>query len=119
MSLIRVLRALPVLCCLGLLVSCGRSTHEYLDNEDVRVESTQKEEDGDFLVVTAKLVNDDDDAVQYSVYRVLWFDEDGVLLEQSSWRPVTVKGKTPVFVKERSTVPGAAEFTILISNDAS
>lgn len=119
MSLIRVCKALPVLFCLGLLVSCGRATHEYLDNEDVRVESTQKEEDGDFLVVTARLVNDDDDAVQHSVYRVLWFDDDGALLEQSSWRPVTVKGKAPVFVRERSTVPGATEFTILISNDAS
>ena len=119
MSLIRVFKGLPVLFCFVLLVSCGRATHEYLDNKDVRVESTQKKADGDFLVITAKLINDDDDEVQHSVYRILWFDDDGTLLEQSSWRPVTVKGKAPVFIRERSTVPGATEFTILLSNDAS
>jgi len=113
------IKILLVLFCFGLLASCGRSTHEYLDNEDVRIESVKHAKDGDFLVVTAMLVNDDDDDIQHSVYRVLWFDGDGILLEQSAWRPVVVKGKAPVYIKERSTVPGAEEFTIVISNDAS
>lgn len=105
--------------CFGLLVSCGRSTHEYLDNKDVRIKSIQHVKEGEFLVVTAVLVNDDDDDIQHSVYRMLWFDKDGMLLEQSAWRPVIVKGKTPVYIKERSVVPGAKDYTLIISNDAS
>lgn len=113
------IRILLVLFCIGLLASCGRSTHEYLDNDDVRIKSIKHVEDGDFLVVTAVLVNDDDDDISHSVYRMQWFDDDGMLLEQSSWRPVIVKGKAPVYIKERSTIPGAKEYTLIISNDAS
>lgn len=113
------IKILLVLFCLGLLASCGRTTHEYLDNEDVKIESIKHAKEGNFLVVSAKLVNDDDDDIQHSVYRILWFDENGILLEQSSWRPIVVKGGAPVYIKERSTVPGAEEFTIEISNDAS
>ncbi|MDR0934494.1 MAG: YcfL family protein [Burkholderiaceae bacterium] len=113
------IRVLLCLFCLAFLASCGRSTHEYLDNKDVKIQSVQKKEDGDFLVVDAVLVNDDEDDIQHSVYRMQWFDGDGRLLEQSSWRPVIVKGKAPVHIRERSTVPGAKECTLLISNDAS
>ncbi len=113
------IRILLALLCMGLLVSCGRSTHEYLDNKDVRIKSIQHVKDGDFLVVTAMLVNDDEDDVQHSVYRMQWFDKDGTLLEQSAWKPVIVKGKAPVYIKERSTVPGAKDYTLILSNDAS
>lgn len=109
---------LPVLLLLAL-AACGRPTHVYTDTKDVKVDTVSHTADGDFLVVTAKLVNSSDSAVNNSVYRIQWFDADGNLLEQSSWRPVVVKGGAPVYVKERSTVPGAKEFTILISNDAS
>jgi uncharacterized protein YcfL len=113
------IRVFLVLLCFGLLVSCGTSTHEYLDNEDVRIESISHVEDGAFLVVSAVLVNDDEDDIQHSVYRMLWFNGDGVLLEQSAWRPIITKGKAPMHVRERSTIPGAKEYTLIISNDAS
>lgn len=113
------IRLVFLMFCLALLAACGRATHEYLDNEDVRIKSIKHVEDGEFLVVTALLVNSDGDSIQHSVYRMLWFDKDGNLLEQSAWRPVIVKGKAPVYVKERSTVPGAREYTLIISNDAS
>jgi len=113
------IRILPVLFCFALLASCGRSTHEYLDHDAVTIQSITHVEDGDFLVVSAVLVNDDGDDVNHSVYRMQWFDDDGVLIEQSAWRPVIVKGKAPVHIKERSTVPGAKEYTLIITNDAS
>ncbi|MDL2284486.1 DUF1425 domain-containing protein [Oxalobacter sp. OttesenSCG-928-P03] len=113
------IRILLFLFCLGLLASCGRSTHEYLDNDDVRIKSIKHTEDGDFLVVNAVLVNDDGDDINHSVYRMLWFDKDGMMIEQSAWRPLIVKGKAPIYIKERSTVPGAKEYTLIISNDAS
>lgn len=103
----------------GLLTACGPTTHEYLDNKDVKVQDVKQSKDGDFIVVTAKLVNDDDDDVTNSVYRVIWFDGDEMPIEQSAWRPIIVKGKVPVYIKERSTVPGAKSFKIMISNDAS
>ncbi len=101
------------------LMSCGRPTHQYTDNEDVTIESISHVRDGEFLVVSAKLVNDDDEDITHSVYRMLWFDANGALLEQSAWRPLIVKGGAPVYIRERSTVPGATEYTLLISNDAS
>lgn len=102
-----------------LLVSCGRPTHHYTDTKDVKIDTISHVADGDFLILTAVLRNKDDDSIQHSVYRVQWFDEAGTLLEQSAWRPVIVKGGAPVYVKERSTVPGAKEYTLIISNDAS
>lgn len=107
-----------VLCCL-VLAGCGRSTHMYTDTKDVKIDSISHVADGEFLVVSAVLVNDDDDSIQHSVYRVLWFDKNGAMIEQTAWRPVIVKGGAPVYIKERSTVPGATEYTVLISNDAS
>ena len=110
--------AAAVLCCLAL-AGCGRSTHVYTDTKDVKVDAISHAADGDFLVVSAVLVNKDEDAIQHSVYRVLWFNKDGAMIEQTAWRPVIVKGGAPVYIKERSTVPGATEYTVLISNDAS
>lgn len=102
-----------------VLAGCGRSTHVYTDSKAVKIDAISHVTDGDFLVVSAVLVNDDDDEINHAVYRMLWFDENGAMIEQSSWRPVVVKGGAPVYVKERSTVPGAKEYTLLISNDAS
>lgn len=107
-----------VLSCLVLAAGCGRATHIYTDTEDVEVDTVSHVVEGDFLVLSAVLVNDDPDDIGHSVYRVLWFNKDGVMIEQTAWRPVVVKGGAPVYIKERSTVPGATEYTILISNDA-
>jgi len=116
MSRISLFLAASLLVC--LLPACGRSTHMYTDTKDVKVDSIKHVADGDFLIVTAVLVNKDEDSVQHSVYRMQWFDAGGNLLEQSSWRPVIVKGGVEVYVKERSIVPGAKEYTLVISNDA-
>ena len=115
----RINFSIILLCCCLAFAGCGRETHVYTDTKDVEVESISHVVDGDFLVLSAKLVNDDDDSIQHSVYRVLWFDKDGMMIEQTSWRPVIVKGGDPVYIKERSTVPGATEYTVIISNDAS
>lgn len=117
MSRIKLLTVLAVVCM--AFAGCGRATHMYTDTKDVKVDSVSHKTDGDFLVISAVLVNKDTDSVQHSVYRVLWFDEDGAMIEQTAWRPVIVKGGEPRYIKERSTVPGATEYTILISNDAS
>lgn len=110
--------ALLVGCCLAL-AACGRPAYTYTDNKDVKVDSISHTQDGDFLVINAVLVNSSKGDIQHSVYRVQWFDKDGALVEETAWRPVIVKGGAPVYIKERSTVPGAAEYTVLISNDAS
>jgi uncharacterized protein YcfL len=109
---------LLVLCVL-LFAGCGRSAYIYTDTRDVEIDSITHTQDGEFLVVSAVLVSGDEDDVTHSVYRILWFDADGALIEQTSWRSVVVKGGAPVHIRERSTVPGAAEYTLLISNDAS
>ena len=108
---------------LGLLIlalaACGRPTHQYTDTKDVKIHDISHVTDGEFLIVTALLKNSSSSSITHTVYRVQWFDANGALLEQSSWRPVAVKGGNAIYIKERSTVPGAKEYTILISNDAS
>ncbi|MDL2306975.1 YcfL family protein [Desulfovibrio sp. OttesenSCG-928-C06] len=102
----------------GLTGCGGRATHEYADNEDVEVESIQGRMEGDLMLVYAVLRNSSSDDVNDSVYRVEWYDADGFLLEQTSWRPVKVKGGAAMHVRERSTIPGAKEYTLVISNDS-
>ncbi|CAK7063847.1 MAG: hypothetical protein DELT_01550 [Desulfovibrio sp.] len=102
-----------------VLAGCGRATHIYTDTKAVKIDSISHVKDGNFLVVSAVLINNDDDEINHAVYRMLWFDENGAMIEQSSWRPVVVKGGMPVHVKMRSTVPGAKDYTLYISNDAS
>jgi len=104
---------------LAALSACGRPTTEYTDNKDVRIESIVHKVDGEFLVVYAVLRNNDRDDVNNSVYRMEWYDAQGFLLEKSNWRPLKVKGGAAVHVRERSTIPGAKEYTLVISNDAS
>ncbi|MDR2893220.1 MAG: YcfL family protein [Deltaproteobacteria bacterium] len=101
------------------LAACGQSKVEYADNEDVEIESINHKKDGDFLIVQAVLRNDDSDDVTRSVYRIEWYDESGFLLEKTSWRPILVKGGAPMPVRERSTIPGAVDYKLIISNDAS
>lgn len=117
MSRIKLLAVLAVVCL--VFSGCGRSTYMYTDTKDVKVDSVNHKVDGDFLVISAVLLNKDKGSFHLSVYRVLWFDKDGAMIEQTAWRPVIVKGGEPKYIKERSTVPGATEYTILISNDAS
>lgn len=111
---------IPALLCLALfIVACGgRSQYEYLDTKDVRIESIQHFKEGDFLVVQAILRNDSSSAVENPVYRMEWYDGNDRLIEQSAWRPLIIKGNDTVHITERSTVPGAKEYTLAISNDA-
>jgi uncharacterized protein YcfL len=111
---------LPLLAALLLtLGACGRPAVEYTDNKDVTIEDAKSRKAGDYLEVSGVLRNGDTDDVNRSVYRVEFYDKDGFLIEQTSWRPALVKGGGAIHIKERSTLPGAEEFTIVISNDAS
>ena len=105
--------------CLFLAACGGRPEYEYADNKDVRIEKiTSRSMEGGFLEITAELRNSSKSAVHSSRYQVLWFDKDGFLLEETSWRPVRVTGGAPAYVRERSTRPGAKDFTLVLSNEA-
>ena len=97
MSRISAIAATAFFCL--LLAACGRPTHHYTDTKDVKIDSISHAEDGEFLIVTAVLVNDDDGAVRHSVYRMQWFAGTGPPLEHSSWRPVVVTGGATGYVQ--------------------
>jgi uncharacterized protein YcfL len=103
---------------LYILGACSPVSVEYTDNKDVYVDTKLYKQEGDFLAVYATLRNDDPDDVNNSVYRVEWYNDDGMLLEKTSWRPAQVKGGAAVHVRERSTVRGATKANIVLSNDA-
>ncbi len=102
----------------GLFLACGRSTVHYTDNDDVLVEEITHFKEGEFLVLQATLRNDSSSAVETPVYRVEWFNGEGRLLETTAWRPLIVKGGASQHIRERSTVPGAVEYTLILSTDA-
>ena len=110
-----------LLCVLAvLLLACACSSKiDYLDNKDVKLFDVKAVEEDDFLLLHLNFKNSSSSDVNNTVYRVEWFDEDGNFLEQTSWRPVIVKGGVTVRATERSTVPGAKDYRIQISNDAS
>lgn len=99
------------------LTACGSKVN-YLDNKDVKVEERHVKEDGR-LVVYLSFKNSSSSDVNHSVYRVEWMDDDGNVLETTSWRPLIVKGGVTVRATERSTVPGVTDFQLQLSNDAS
>lgn len=122
MSFIRIPKFWALLLLSALLLTlgaCGRPAVEYTDNKDVVIENAKSRKVSGYLEVSGVLRNDDSDDVNRSVYRVEFYDAEGFLLEHTSWRPALVKGGGAIHIKERSTVPGAEEFTIVISNDAS
>lgn len=118
MSYIKKLSRAALFLALCLLAACGRPEYEYADNEDVKVENIiSRPLEGGFLEVYAELRNNSRNDVNTTTYRLSWFDADGVLLEQTSWRPVRVTRGAPAHVRERSTKPGAKDFTLVIANE--
>lgn len=105
---------------LALLAACSdaRPEYEYADNKDVRIERIDKREiEGGFLEISITFRNKTKKDVNYPKYRVHWFDEGGFLLEQTSWRPLRIRGGAAMYARERSTRPGAVEYTVVISNE--
>lgn len=104
----------------GLLTACGGNTrpeYEYADNKDVKIENIDKRDiEGGFMEISITFRNKSKKDLNYPKYRVHWFDASGFLLEQSSWRPLRIKGGAAMYARERSTKPGAKDFTVVISN---
>ncbi len=111
-------RLLCVLAVLFMACACS-SKIDYVDHDDVEVLDVKAVEEEEFILLHISFKNSSSSDVNRSVYRVEWFDEDENLLEQTSWRPVIVKGGVTVRAIERSTVPGAKDYRVIISNDAS
>lgn len=110
--------ALCLAICL-LVAACGRPEYEYADTKDVVIEDVSSRNiQGDFMEISFTLRSKSNDERRTSYYRVHWFDKDGFMVEQTSWRPVSLRGRAPVTQRERSTKPGIKDFTIVISNKA-
>ncbi len=107
------------LCLCLLAAACGRAEYEYADSEDVKIENvTSRSLEGGFMEVTAVFRGTNSGERQTSYYQIHWYDEDGILAERSSWRPLSMRGTAPMPVRERSTKPNIKDFTIIISNKA-
>ena len=105
--------------CLVFLAACSdaRPEYEYAGNKDVQIEKIDKRQiEGGFMEISITFRNKSKSDVNYPKYRIHWFDESGFLIEQTSWRPLRVKGGAAMYARERSTKPGVKEFTVVISN---
>lgn len=111
-SLALLLLALTVL---FLAAACGSKRVRYLDGKDVTLASAQETRQGGFLSLRLGFQGTSS-GVYHTVYRVDWLDEDGEVMESTSWRPVIVRGGLMVHATEQSTVPGARSYTVVLSN---
>lgn len=117
MSHIKVLIAAALTALLLIACSDARPEYEYAGNKDVKIESIDKRQiEGGFMEISITFRNKSKGDVNYPKYRVHWFDESGFMIEQSSWRPLRIQGGAAMYARERSTKPGAKEFTVVISN---
>lgn len=117
--MLRTRLLMPVLLVLAVFItSCGSKEYEYAGNKDVKIESISKREMEDgFYEISIAFRNKSKSDLNYPKYRVHWFDQDGIMVEQTSWRPLRMKGGGSVYVRERSTKPDVKSFKVILFNE--
>lgn len=118
MSHIKLLTPALLLVLALFVTSCGSKEYEYAGNKDVKIERIDKREIEDgFYEISIVFRNSSRSDLNHPKYRVHWFDENGFLLEETSWRPLRIKGGAAVYARERSTRPGVINFKVVIFNE--
>lgn len=104
----------------GLLAGCAgsRPEYEYSGSKAVKIENIEKRAiEGGFLEISITFRNRSSGNTNFTKYRVNWFDENGFLLEQTTWRPLRVQGGAAMYARERTTKPGVKDFTVVIATE--
>jgi len=67
------------------------------------------------LKVVAELENDDFDEVEGFVYQIEWYDMNGILIESTAWKPITIHKNQKVQIVETSGIPNVSNYKIIVS----
>ncbi|MDP2850764.1 MAG: DUF1425 domain-containing protein [Sulfuricurvum sp.] len=72
-------------------------------------------QEGSLLKVVAELENDDFDEVEGFVYQIEWYDMNGILIESTAWKPITIHKNQKVQIVETSGIPNVSTYKIIVS----
>lgn len=71
--------------------------------------------EGNFIKAVIDLENNDYDNVEGFVYRIEWFDKDGILKEATAWKPIVIHKNQKIQIVEMSNLPDVTTYKIVVS----
>ena len=87
----------------------------FIGKERVLLKEHKSFKEGKFLKVTAAFENDDDTNVEGMVYQIEWLDSKGILVDQTSWKPLTIVGRQKINVVDMANRQDVTDYRIIIS----
>lgn len=107
------------LCSIALLVitfsGCSSKNVNIIGEKRIDIVEHRSIQEGSILKVIAELENDDFDEVEGFVYQVEWFDKNGILVESTAWKPITIHKNQKVQIVETSGIPNVSNYKIVVS----
>jgi len=71
--------------------------------------------EGNFIKAVIDLENNDYDNIEGFVYRIEWFDKDGILKETTAWKPIVIHKNQKIQIVEMSNLPDVTTYKIVVS----
>lgn len=87
----------------------------FVDDMDVIVSDIKTVREGKFLKIMVEFMNANNGKNEDFVYKIEWYDENGMPKETTSWRSKRVVGNQKLKIVEMSTTTGIVDYKIIIS----
>ncbi len=98
-----------------ILMGCSSKEINIIGDKRVDIIQHKSIKEGNFLKVIADLENDDFDEVEGFVYRIEWFDANGILKDTTAWKPIVIHKNQKVQIVEMSNIPEVTTYKIVVS----
>ncbi len=116
MSLTKSLTIFSITTAMLLLNSgCSSKNISIIGEKRVDIIMHKSVQEGNFLKIVAELENDDNDETEGFVYQVEWYDKNGIILDTTPWKPITIHKNQKVQVVELSTRTDVVDYKIIVS----
>jgi uncharacterized protein YcfL len=100
----------------GILFSgCSSKNVTIIGEKRVDIVMHKSFQEGSLLKVVAELENDDFDEVEGFVYQIEWYDMNGILIDSTAWKPITIHKNQKVQIVETSGIPNVSNYKIIVS----
>lgn len=100
---------------LMFMSGCSSKNVTVIGEKRVDIVMEKSIQEGSVLKVIAELENDDFDKVEGFVYQIEWYDKNGVLIESTAWKPITIHKNQKVQIVETSGIPNVSNYKIIVS----
>jgi hypothetical protein len=87
----------------------------FVDDMDVLVSDLKTVKENGFLKVMVEFINADSGDNRHFVYKIEWYDKNGIPKDSTSWRPVNVVGNQKIKVVEMASLPDVTDYKVVIA----